>query len=76
MQLLTPTAVSCPPKKVPNSDKEDGIFGKVGDSVSVTCNGRASFAVRCLGVGPGEAIWTGFEPCPGVLRFDFLRTHG
>merc|ERR1712224_1028912 len=62
--IPTCAAVSCPLKKIPNSDKEDGITGEVGEAVAVTCHGRESFAVRCLGVSPGEAIWSGFEACP------------
>ena len=66
--MLVPTAVSCPPTKIPNSDKKDGITGKVDDAVSVKCNGATKpFAVVCIGIAPGRAIWTGFAPCPGVF---------
>ena len=31
--------MSCPDKKIPNSDKEDGITGKVNEKVVVKCRG-------------------------------------
>ena len=67
--MLVPTAVSCPPTKIPNSDKADELTGKANEKFSVTCNGATKpFAVLCIGIAPGRAIWTGFAPCPGVFR--------
>ena len=54
---MTPAATSCPITKIPKSDKEDGITGKVGETASVKYNSVAEpFAVTFLGVGPGKAI--------------------
>ena len=75
--LVLFTALSCPLKKIPNSDKADGITGKVDEKVSVKCNGATeSFAVVCTAIGPETVSWTGFAPCPGVFSIGFLRTHG
>ena len=65
--VLPPTALSCPLKKIPNSNKEDGITGKVGDAVYVKCNGQDPSFVTCTGVGPETAAWTGFSACFGIL---------
>jgi len=63
--IPTCAAVSCIEKKIPNSDKADGITGKVNQKVMVTCNGASEpFAVLCIGIGPEKAIWTGVAPCP------------
>jgi len=62
--IPTCEAVSCPIKKIPNSDKKDGITGKVGDAVSVKCSSATEpFALKCIGVSPGKAIWAGFATC-------------
>merc|ERR1712150_209050 len=58
-------ALSCPLTKIPNSNKEDGITGKVGDAVYVKCNGQDPSFVTCTGVGSETAAWTGFSPCFG-----------
>ena len=67
--MLVPTAVSCPPTKIPNSDREDEFTGKANEKFSVTCTGdlEPSFAVTCIGIGPGKAMWTGLSPCFGIL---------
>merc|ERR1712048_993704 len=63
--IPTCEAVSCPKKEIPNSNQKNGITGKVNEKVVVTCDGATDpFAVLCIGIAPGQAIWTGFVPCP------------
>ena len=64
MQILIPTAAECELTKVPNSDKEEGITGKVNDKVEVKCNGDTEAAVvLCNPAGPAKATWSRIQKC-------------
>lgn len=70
--MLIPTEIRCPYKTIPNSDKDkDGVSGKVGDAVAVTCDGaKHSFALVCYAVGKHKAAWASHESCPGIFCSD------
>ena len=52
--------------KIPKSDQEDGVEGKVGDSFEVKCvHASNPFNLDCVADGPGKARWADYQPCPG-----------
>ena len=71
LKILTSTELRCPLKKIPNSDRADGITAKVNDKVSVKCDATTEqFALVCIAIRPGVAMWHGSASCPGVARLD------
>ena len=62
-------AASCEMVTIPNSDQEDGIEGKVGDSFKVYCvDANNPFTLKCLADGPGKARWADYQPCAGSFH--------
>ena len=56
-------------EKIPNSDQKDGVEGKVGDSVKVSCVDASNpFTLECLADGPGKARWADYQPCNGSFH--------
>ena len=67
-QFVLSTAATCPITKIPNSDKANGITGKLNDVVAVKCTGATNaFAVTCIAISQETAFWNGLVSCPGVF---------
>ena len=63
--MPTRAALSCPLIKIPNSDREDGITGKLHGFIDVTCNGETEWRfVPCV-IYNAKAVWVNVPTCEG-----------